>query len=205
MSREASTADAASELTLEEWFALPEDEPGELVGGRLVEEEVPSYIHEFLVSLLTHLFCGWILPRGGLVAGSDAKFAIGPGDGRKPDLTVYFPGSRRPALRGLISQPPDIAVEIVSPSPSDGRRDRVEKLDDYASFGIPYYWILDPQLKSLEIFELGPDGRYVHALGVSEGVIEEVPGCEGLRLDLDELWSQTSRLESTAQASESDG
>jgi hypothetical protein len=31
-------------LTLEEWGDLPEDVPGELIDGRLVEEEVPDYL-----------------------------------------------------------------------------------------------------------------------------------------------------------------
>lgn len=42
----------APELSLDEWFALAEDEPGELVDGRLEEEEVPDYLHELLVALL---------------------------------------------------------------------------------------------------------------------------------------------------------
>jgi len=29
-------------LSLDEWFDLPEDEPGELVDGRLEEEEEPD-------------------------------------------------------------------------------------------------------------------------------------------------------------------
>ena len=77
----------APELSLEEWFALPEDEPGELVDGHLEEEEVPDYLHELLVMLLGRLLGNWTSPHGGLVAGSDAKFAVGSGRGRKPDLT----------------------------------------------------------------------------------------------------------------------
>lgn len=185
----------APELSLDEWFALPEDEPGELVDGRLEEEEVSDYLHELLVMLLGRLLGNWIFPRGGLVAGSDAKFAVSTRRGRKPDLTVYFPGSRRPSARGLIRVPPDIAVEIVSPTPRDGRRDRVEKMADYAAFGVAWYWLLDPQLRSLEILELAAQGRYLHVLGASSGTLQEIPGCEGLALDLDALWAAIDELE----------
>ena len=186
---------AAPELSLEEWFALPEDEPGELVEGRLEEEEVPDYLHELLVMLLGRLLGDWIFPQGGLVAGSEAKFAVGSGRGRKPDLTVYLPGSRRPPARGVIRVPPDIAIEVVSPTPRDGRRDRVEKLADYAAFGVAWYWLLDPQLRSLEVLELDAQGRYLHALGATTGRLEKIPGCEGLTLDLDVLWAAIDNLE----------
>ena len=36
-------------MTLEEWAALDEDEPGEIVDGVLVEDEVPSMVHERVV------------------------------------------------------------------------------------------------------------------------------------------------------------
>jgi Uma2 family endonuclease len=186
---------AAPDLSLEEWFALPEETSGELVNGQLAEEEVPDYLHELLVMLLGRLLGNWISPQGGLVAGSDAKFAVGSGRGRKPDLTVYFPSSRRPPARGLIRVPPDIAIEIVSPTPRDGRRDRVEKMADYAAFGVPWYWLLDPQLRSLEILELDAQGRYLHALGATTGTLAKVPGCEGLTLDLDALWAAIDSLE----------
>ncbi|HEY2295669.1 MAG TPA: Uma2 family endonuclease [Thermoanaerobaculia bacterium] len=182
-------------LSLDEWFDLPEDEPGELVDGRLEEEEEPDYLHELLVVRLGRILCDWIFQQGGLVAGSNAKFAVGARRGRKPDLTVYLPGSRRPPARGLIRVPPDIAIEIVSPTPRDGRRDRVEKTVDYAAFGVAWYWLLDPQLRSLEILELDSQGRYVHVLGASTGMLEQIPGCEGLTLDLDALWAAIDSLE----------
>jgi len=182
-------------LTLADWLELPEDEPGELVDGVLVEEEVPDYVHELLVAILARLLGNWIAPRGGLVAGSDAKFVLKRDRGRKPDLTVYFPGSRFPPRRGGIHVPPDVAVEIVSPRPRDGRRDRVEKVADYAAFGVRYYWIVDPELRSLEVLELGTDGLYNHVLGASSGTVETVPGCAGLVLDLDALWAEVDRLE----------
>jgi len=181
-------------MSLEEWAALPEDEPGELVDGQLVEEEVVGYAHEVVVGWLIHILRGWVVARGGFVGASDARFAVRPTRGRKPDLTVYLPGSRKPPAHGLIQVPPDIAVEVVSPTPRDGRRDRVEKVKEYAGFRVRWYWIVDPQLRSLEIFELGADGRYTYALGAGDGVLDVVPGCEGLTLDLDALWSELDRF-----------
>lgn len=181
-------------LSLAEWSTLPEDVSGEWAHGHLVEEEVPDFVHELLIAMLVRVFGNWVFPQGGLVAGSEAKFAISADRGRKPDITVFLPGSPRPPARGLVRVPPDIAVEVVSSTPRDGRRDRVEKMGEYAAFGVRYYWILDPQLRSLEIFELGTDGRYARALGATEGALEAIPGCEGLTLDLDALWQEIDRL-----------
>jgi Uma2 family endonuclease len=180
-------------MTLEAWGALPEDEPGELVDGRLVEDERVGFLHEVVVVALGALLRLWIAPHGGLVGGSGARFAVKANRGRKPDLTVYLPG-RRPPAHGLIRVPPDIAVEVVSPTPRDGRRDRVEKVKEYAAFGVRWYWIVDPQLRSFEVLELGADGRYAHACSEEDGVISSVPGCEGLVVDLDALWREVDGL-----------
>jgi len=184
---------APLELSLAEWLDLPEDEPGELVDGRLEEEEVPDFVHEALVVFLAHLFNGWIFPRGGIVGGSEVRLVLGEARGRKPDLVVYLPGSVLPPRRGPVRVPPDIAVEIITPRPRDTCRDRVEKLADYAAFGVRFYWIVDPELRTVEILELGSDGRYVHALGASTGVLG-VPGCDDLVVDLDALWEVVDRL-----------
>jgi Uma2 family endonuclease len=180
-------------MTLEQWSAMPEDEPGELVDGRLEEEEVPDLVHEAVVTWLIWVFKNW-LGRSGWVFGSDAKYAVRTNRGRKPDVAVYLnaDGTRLPRY-GVVRVPPDIAVEVVSPTPRDERRDRIEKMDEYAAFGVRFYWIVDPGLQSLEIFELA-GGHYARTARATEGRMESVPGCAGLTLDLDELWDDLSRL-----------
>jgi Uma2 family endonuclease len=84
-------------------------------------------------------------------------------------------------------------IEVLSPRPQDGRRDRIDKTRDYASFGVRQYWIIDPETRVFEILELGADGRYALALTASEGA-HPVPACEGLILDLDALWAEIDRL-----------
>jgi Uma2 family endonuclease len=189
-------------MTVQEWAALPEDEPGELCDGVLVEEEVADLTHETAVLWLGTLLRTWVVALGGFAFASEVKYALSNLRGRKPDLSVFFPG--RPALprRGPVAIAPDIAVEIVSPGAADQRRDRIAKLADYAGFGVRFYWMLDPAARTFEILELGPGGRYVHALGASEGKLSQIPGCAGLTLDLDELWREIERLdpESAPQA-----
>jgi Uma2 family endonuclease len=114
-------------------------------------------------------------------------------------VSVFFPG-RVPPSEGLIRLAPDIAVEVVSPRPRDGKRDRVDKLAEYAAFGVKSYWLVDPKLRTLEVFALGRGHRYVHVVGASAGVIKKVAGCTGLVVDLDALWAEVDRLAKKAPA-----
>ncbi len=135
------------------------------------------------------------IPAGGFVFGSELKFAVSDHGGRKPDVTVFFAGDQgcRPTF-GVVETPPTSPSRSSPPSPKDVRRDRVHKMDEYAAFGVRWYWLFDPRVRSFEIFERGEDGRYVHALGATDGVVERIPGCDGLTLDLSGLWSRLDQL-----------
>jgi Uma2 family endonuclease len=180
-------------MSIEEWDAMDEDAPGEIVDGRLEEEEVPDRPHEVILTALLVLLAAWARPRRGAVLASETKFALTKKRGRKPDLSVTFLPDRRLTRRGSLRTPPDIMIEIHSPRPRDRRRDRVQKLNEYATFGVRWYWLVDPEARTLEILRLGDDGHYVHALDAAEGTVD-VPGCEGLRLDLDALWHELDDL-----------
>ena len=154
---------------------------------------MPDYVHELLTMWLGRMLGNWGEELGVVVGGSDAKFAISASGGRKPDLSVYFAG-RRPAARGVVRLPPDIAVEVISPSPRDVRRDRQEKMTEYAEFGIRFYWLVNPTERTLEVFERAEDGKYVRSLQATCGWAESIPGCPGLRLNLDAMWAKADAL-----------
>jgi Uma2 family endonuclease len=178
-------------LSLDDWLALPDEMSGELVDGRLREEEMPDPIHELAVTWLIAMFRVWL--RGsGFVFGSELRLAISPQTGRKPDVAVIFPDQPPPPRRGALRTPPTLVVEVVTPTPSDERRDRVEKMAEYAEFGVRFYWLVDPALGSLEIFEL-VDGRFVKLDGRTSGKFPAA-GCAGLEIDLDALWAELDRL-----------
>lgn len=183
-------APAPALLTVESWAALDEDVEGELVDGRLVEEEAPSWEHEIVVSWLIDVLRAWIRPRGGFVLGSETKLAIAPGRGRKPDVVAYSGVRARSGSAAHL--PPDIVVEVITATARDQRRDRIDKKADYAAFGVGQYWLVDPVARTLEVLVRCTDGRFLEVLAVAEGA-HEVPGCDGLRLDLDALWSEVDQ------------
>jgi Uma2 family endonuclease len=181
-------------LSIEEWADLDEDVEGEFVDGRVEEEEMPSILHEVVVSWLVCWLGVWVTPRGGFVLGSETRFRLSSSRGRKPDVAVYLPGRPLPARNAAATRrPPSIVIEVLSSRPRDVRRDVVEKKREYAAFGVPYYWIIDPVACTFEIFELGADGRYAVSLSAAEGE-HPVPGCAELTLDLDALWARAERL-----------
>ncbi len=184
---------AARTLTLDEWIALDEDELGELVDGHL-DGEVPGAVHEAIVSYLVWFLSCWGRPRGAWTAASGLKFVLSPRRGRMPDISVFLAGAARPPREGGVHVPPSIAIEVITPTPRDERRDRIEKASEYAAFGVKWYWLVDPALQSVEIWELGADGRYAQTVAAVAGMIDPVPGCDGLVLDVDALWRERDAL-----------
>jgi Uma2 family endonuclease len=185
-------------MTLEEWANLPEDVTGELVGGRLVEDEVPDPVHERVVTWLAGVIDPWVDALGGFTLGSGAKFGPRLTRGRMCDLSVFLPGSAYPEPTGAIRAPADIMIEVISPGARNRRRDRVEKMNEYATFGARFYWLIDPKTSTFEIFALDAAKHYACVVKTSRGILD-VPGCPGLRLDLDALWTRIKRFRSKAK------
>lgn len=179
------------EMTVEEWADLDDDVDGELVDGQLVEEEVVDFGHEGVVSFLLATIRPWARAQGGQIFGSEAKLAISARRGRKPDLSVYLPRGGVPNAKDRLARvPPAIAIEVVTGERArDRRRDRVEKVHDYASIGVASYWLVDPAGRTLEVLTLDADGRYVIALSESAGA-HAIPGSDALSIDLDAMWRE---------------
>ena len=182
-------------MTLAEWGQLPDDVRGELIDGALVEEEMASNAHELVVFWLAARLYPWARKRGGFAFGSNHKLGLSPRVGRKPDLAVYVgAGAPLDPHASMSTRAPTIAIEVITPRPRDTKRDRVEKPDEYARFGVRWYWLVDPTMRTIEVLELGARKRYARAASASDGKLRP-PGCPGLVLDLDDLWRDVEALE----------
>ena len=183
-----SVQTSAAPATWADFLALDEDDPRELVEGELLEIDVPTKMHEWIVARLVILLGIWAEPRNaGTVLGSGYKVRIDDRRGVMPDVQFIRRG-RESILgeEGMQAGAPDLAVEVVSVS--SARYDRVQKLTWYASIGVPEYWIVDAQAETLERLVLGPDGRFVIAASLGGADLFRPDSFPGLEIPLAGLW-----------------
>jgi Uma2 family endonuclease len=183
-----SSSSAAARYTWDDFIALEEDDLRELIDGELVEVEVPNARHEDIVILLGYFLTAWAeAGHGGRARASGYKVRIADRRGVMPDLQFYRQcnDAVRGQEAGLVHGTPDLFVEVVSPS--SHRHDRVTKLRWYAQLGVPEYWLVDREARTLERLVLH-DGTYSIAASLAEDETFCPESFEGLAIPLSRLW-----------------
>jgi Uma2 family endonuclease len=183
---------ASAPYTWEDFVALDEDDLRELIDGELVEVEVPSRRHEDIVAMLCYFLTAWSeAGNGGRATASGYKVRVSERRGVMPDVQFYRRDneSARAQDSGLVRGRPDLVVEIVSPS--SRRYDRVTKLRWYAQLGIPEYWLVDPEARTVERLVLREDA-YMIASSLEEGEVLRPDSFAGLEIPLSRLWEDGS-------------
>jgi Uma2 family endonuclease len=82
--------------------------------------------------------------------------------------------------------PPDMVVEVVSPS--SAKYDRVLKFRKYQKAGVREYWIVDPEIKTVQVCIL-ENGRYVTSV-YDENDKAPVSVLEGCEIDLSGVFAE---------------
>ncbi len=168
----------------------PEGLKAEVIDGELLLHPRPHLEHGRSQAILSgRLSPPFDLGNGGpggwwIVVEPDVLF--GDHDIVSPDLA----GWRRSALPELpkeqpISTPPDWVCEVISPT--SARRDRITKTALYLSRGVPYYWLIDPELRSLEALR-AERGRWVLLGAWTDGHHVAVPPFEAVDIDVGSLF-----------------
>jgi Uma2 family endonuclease len=80
----------------------------------------------------------------------------------QPDV-LFITKSRLQIVKRHIAGIPDLVVEVISEG--TWQRDRIQKKALYEQFGLPEYWIVDPDSRTIEIFTLANGGYQLHAKG----------------------------------------
>ncbi|MEU7609726.1 Uma2 family endonuclease [Micromonospora sp. NPDC049204] len=118
----------------------------------------PDSDHAMIASRLFAwlIMAGWpaeqVLQAAGLrISGPDGH------GGRIPDLSVW----RTPPTRSVWAAVDDVVLVVEIVSPGSEAMDSVTKVREYASVGIPRYWVVDRDgAQTVTLHVLGGDGTY---------------------------------------------
>src|SRR5437879_148087 len=151
----------AEPMTYEEFLEwLTDDTHAEWVDGKVVAMSPINGLHDQLVSFLRALMRLYLEARPlGQDRGDPFQMKTAPDlPGRAPDLIFVANENLSRLHHTFLEGPADIAVEIISPD--SVYRDRVEKYGEYERGGVREYWLIDPQSRQADFFQLGDDGSY---------------------------------------------
>ncbi|HEX2224570.1 MAG TPA: Uma2 family endonuclease, partial [Thermoanaerobaculia bacterium] len=87
--------------------------------------------------------------------------------------------------KGPYTVAPDWICEVLSPSTE--RDDRVRKLPIYAREGVAHAWLLDPELRTLEVLRLH-EGSWLIAAVYEGGDKVRAEPFEAIEMDLGLIW-----------------
>jgi Uma2 family endonuclease len=152
-------------MSLEEYLTYDDgtDTRYELVDGVLVEMGAENDINVEIEAFLVAVFLGLGVAYYLLRRGTEVEVTGAAAQTRYPDLLVLTAATRdamRRDQRSIVLKhmpAPALVVEVVSPgNPGEANDDRdyLEKREEYATRGIPEYWIIDPLRKVVLILTL---------------------------------------------------
>lgn len=110
-----------------------------------------------------------------LMVSADSKI-------RRPDLTIC---TQAATPDQPLSQPPELIVEVVTPS--SHRRDRVEKFLEYEAAGVPEYWIIDLECAEVLFYQRNSEGFY-DTVAPDEAYVYHSQTLPGLQISPDVFW-----------------
>lgn len=174
--------------TAEDLWQMPTDQPWELWEGELKKvpgagAEASSIAGTIFALLFPHVRTANL----GMLTTADGTYILArdPDTVLVPDVAFVrwerLPGRTRP--RGYAPVPPDLAIEVRSPS--DRPKDIADKLEHYRRAGVPLVWWVDPARRTVAVYR---DGQLAAELG--EG--DELDGGDvlpGLRLPVAEIFA----------------
>ncbi|MBA3450431.1 MAG: Uma2 family endonuclease [Chloroflexia bacterium] len=149
----------AGTWTYDDLFLFPDDgKRYEIIDGELYEMPAPNWNHAVTIASLMGLLAPIVEAlRGELVTAPVDVFFAGA-DPVEPDIIVLLPDSRAtPVLRG-VEGPPDLLIEVISPS--NPGHDRLTKRALYTRAGVREYWLVDPTSRTIDLLTIDRDASH---------------------------------------------
>ena len=172
--------------TVKDYIELPEGPPYyQLIEGELIMSPAPSYSHQKTVGRV-FLKLSMLLEEKGLgeVLISPIDLYLDEKNVFQPDIVVLLKEGKAKVEEKGIFGPPDVVVEILSPSTA--YYDLIVKKEVYERAGVKEYWLLDPNRKTFEIYRNTEEGFKLSFQAREKGkVLSEILGLE---VDLKDIY-----------------
>jgi Uma2 family endonuclease len=182
------TTTRARTMTLQQFLALPERKPAlEYADGEVTQKVSPKAQHARLQSKMAEFFNQIGEPDHLAMAFTEARSTWSELS-QVPDVSVYrwarIPRTADGEIADDLTEPPDIAVEVLSPGQS--LRDQTAKCRRYIARGVPIAVLVNPRReRSVRIFRA--DGSEVTLTG--DDRIDLAPVLPGLELTVRALFA----------------
>ncbi|HEX7360456.1 MAG TPA: Uma2 family endonuclease [Bryobacteraceae bacterium] len=132
----------ATQISVDEYLRTDYAPPCELVSGELIPKPMGTLAHMNMERRTERVLEPF--EQQGIGHALHELFCRIGDDIRIPDVVFYAPGAR--FEKGVLVDPPLLAVEILSPS--QRQSELFAKCEEYHSWGVPYCWVVDPVKKS---------------------------------------------------------
>jgi len=175
-------------MTAKQFLQLGEDPPGvrlELVDGEVAVSPSPIPKHSYAAMKLATLLDNYIEAQDLGQLYGDVDTIFGEHDVRRPDLLFFSKHRLHLVGEKAMEGPPDLCIEIVSPS--SVRYDRKNKFELYEKGKVANYWIVDPYKKTMEGYRLDGGKYRMEGSGKNHDVLR-LPPFESLDIPLRRLW-----------------
>ncbi len=177
----------STKFTYEDLQAIPPDRNRyEIVDGELIVTAAPIPLHQqILLKLGARLLDHVEKHHLGRVFIAPLDIVFDRSTVLEPDL-LFISGPRLHIIgEKNLTGPPDLVVEVLSESTA--RLDREVKPKQYALYGVPEFWLIDPVGRTAEIYRLR-EGAYERAATLAYNDRLESPLFPGFILPLSSLW-----------------
>jgi Uma2 family endonuclease len=168
-------------FTYEDLRAMPQDgKRYELLEGEVYMSPSPRVKHQKVLGRLFRALAQFVEDSDlGEVFVAPLDVVLDDQNVVQPDVLFVGRGKSQAITPLFINGPPDLVVEVLSPS--NAEFDRTTKRRAYAGAGVPEIWYVDPRDDSIEVLRLGADR--VHVLvrrftGADVLVSDSFPGLE---------------------------
>ncbi len=141
---------AGLRMTAEQFVALGETpERLQLIDGVVSVSPSPHPKHQRLIVEIIYQLEVFRRSGGGIGLFPDTDVCFGSSLVYRPDIAVYAKG-RVPGADDVLEYPPDLIVEVLSPSSRP--LDLITKRDDYDRYAVAEYWVIDAEDGSIRVW-----------------------------------------------------